>query len=191
MTTTTRTRQPKGVPTGGQFATTARTEPQLEDLRTERRDAAFVPYGGEHAGYTATKGVTEGQVEDFTNNACGVLAAEMSRRTGWPVVVVGADPDYSNKVGWVHAGVRRPDGRIIDVAGSWDEANWVDQYAELVDAYGQDEHDDWDGDCVWAFDAEKFGETNDGLATSAAHGDHTASAQEVAAILVAQFVDPA
>lgn len=183
-------RQPAGTPTGGQFAATARTEAQT-DLLAERRAAPFTPYGGEHDGYTATKGVTEGQVEDFTHNACGVLAAEMSRRTGWPVVVVGADPEYS-QVGWFHAGVRRPDGRIIDVEGSWDEASWVDQYAETVDAYGQDEHDDWDGDCVNAYDAAKFNATLETLTNSAGDGDdHAASASAVADVLVAQFGDGA
>lgn len=181
-------RQAAGTPAGGQFATTARTEAQLGDLRAERRAAPYVPYGGEHDGHIATKGVTEGQVEDFTHNACGVLAAEMSRRTGWPVVVVGADPEYS-EIGWFHAGVRRPDGRIVDVEGSWDEASWVDQYAELVDSYGQDEHDDWDGDCVWAYDAGKFGATLEKLDASAPEGDHTASARAVADILVRQFAD--
>lgn len=187
MSTTTQSRQPAGIPTGGQFAASARSEANLGDLRAERRAATFVPYGDEHDGYTATKGVTEGQVEDFTHNACGVLAAEMSRRTGWPVVVVGADPEYSKTVGWFHAGVKRPDGRVIDVAGSWDEAEWVDQHAELVDAYGQDEHDDWDGDCVGAFPAERFGATHETLSNSAAEGDHAASASAVADILVHQF----
>ena len=154
-------------------------------------ECAAQPWDGGQAreGYTPATGITEGQNEQFTCRDCHVLAAELGQRTGWPIVTVGADPAVS-KVGWVHAGVQRPDGRIIDVEGSWSEVEWLDRHAEKVDAYGYDEADEtgemWDGDCVQVFEARTFGLTPQKL-TADTHAADVAAAAKVADVLMPQF----
>ena len=91
--------------------------------------------------------ITEQDVERFTEGACDALAFAIAERTGWPVVLCGDGP--GGVMGWVHAAVRRPDGRILDVQGLWDESAWVSCWAEIADAYGND-LDGYDGDDVWA-----------------------------------------
>lgn len=98
--------------------------------------------------------IGEADEDTYTGSMCYQLANELHQATGWPVVVVGDGPQGS--VGWVHAGVRRPDGKIVDVRGAHDEVEWIDQWAEWVDAYGEDE-DDYDGDDVGVNGLDEYG----------------------------------
>lgn len=78
--------------------------------------------------------------EMITLRWCHVLAHALRERTGWPVVVVG-----DGRSGWVHAGVRMPDDRILDVNGSHSPGDWLDEWAVVMDEYRRDYRDQCDG----------------------------------------------
>ncbi|MFE6967200.1 hypothetical protein ACFVAJ_19055 [Agromyces sp. NPDC057679] len=94
--------------------------------------------------------ITGQDVDRFTGGSCGALAAELAARTGWPVVLIADGP--AGPTGWVHAGVRTPAGRIVDVEGEHDADDWLERWAAMVDAYGED-HDGYDPDQVDIIDA--------------------------------------
>ena len=126
-----------------------------------------------------SEAITEQDVERYTQGACDALAFTVSQRTGWPVVLCGDGP--GGVMGWVHAAVRRPDGRILDVEGLWDEMGWVMHWGEQADGMGHD-LDGYDGDDVWVYPAAECG----------VHGhEHpaviAADAERVADILLAEF----
>lgn len=87
----------------------------------------------------------------FTSGWCHVLALEVHDRTGWPVVVVSDGPH--GPVGWVHAGVQLPDGRVLDVRGAHDPLRWLAEWEEVVDAYGRDFNDQRDD--VYDYDSDR------------------------------------
>lgn len=105
--------------------------------------------------------VAEEYGDRFTSSDCDVLADELHRRTGWPIVAVG-DGAYGT-VGWVHAGVMTPAGLILDVKGLHEPQDWVGAYGDIVDGYGFDnpgpdgDHGDYDSDSVWVHDARDYG----------------------------------
>jgi len=101
--------------------------------------------------------VDETDEETYTGALCYQLARELHEATGWPIVAVGDSP--GGVVGWVHAGVRRPDGTIIDVRGEHEEGEWVDQWCEMVDSYGEDQ-EDYDSEAVWAHPLDDYGTDN-------------------------------
>ena len=72
----------------------------------------------------------------FTGGECDVLSDALHALTGWPVVVIG-DGD-GGCVGWVHAGVQAPSGVIVDADGHHHPTQWLDCWAPVVDAYGED-----------------------------------------------------
>lgn len=88
--------------------------------------------------------ITEEDESLFTGNACHVLAVELNRATGWPVVVL-QDEETEYGIGWVHMAVRTPSGSILDAQGEHDEADWLDHWAEYADAAHEDDPD-YDGD---------------------------------------------
>lgn len=141
-------RQPRGVPIGGQFAEDVRSyaDVHLQDLAGPEPD--HLP-----------PGVTEADDALFTGGQCQVLADAISAETGWEVVVLSDGPD--GVVGWVHAGVRTPSGTIVDVRGEHDEFHWLDQRAEVADAYGE-EHDDYDGGDIAVHPGTDHGWLDDG-----------------------------
>ena len=95
-------------------------------------------------------GVTLAEEEQFTVSDCAFLADEIHQRTGWPRVIVSDGPD--GVAGWVHAGVLTPEGLILDVRGLHEPSDWVDQWAEGVDAFGADYPDEYDSENVWVYD---------------------------------------
>lgn len=125
----TQTRVHAGTPTGGQFATSGRSEPNV-DLRSEREEPSFA-------------GLDDRDREVFTQGECGVLAWDLSARTGWPVVIAcdgftefdGGGRSY----GWTHAGVQRPDGLIVDVEGVHKWEDWLDTWYDDP----EEEYDDF------------------------------------------------
>ena len=85
--------------------------------------------------------ITPTAVEAFTRDACAGLAIALHDTTGWPIVEVGHCDGLP-----LHFMVRHPDGRLVDVRGT---------------------HDDADVSSEWEFDAD------DGIVTlaEAARGD--------------------
>ena len=90
----------------------------------------------------------------FTERWCWVLAHKLNEQTGWPMVVVSDGPD--GKVGWVHAGVRAPDGRIIDYYGAHEPGAWIDAWAESIHVEGLDGNDMADLGWDWEVDGDKI-----------------------------------
>jgi len=56
----------------------------------------------------------------FTEGWCWALAVALEARTGWPIVLLVTSHGL-----WVHAGVRRPDGKVVDIEGPSDPETWV------------------------------------------------------------------
>lgn len=94
-------------------------------------------------------GVTHQEHNQYMNAHCEQLAWALNKATGWPIVVVAIpeeDQDqergYDEMPGgvtvwnptrdifWVHAGVLRPDGKIVDVSGVSDLVDWLEDSAE-------------------------------------------------------------
>lgn len=59
-------------------------------------------------------------------------------------------------MGWVHAGVRAPSGMIVDANGHHDAQQWLDDWAPIVDAYG-DGIQEYCSDAVSIDAAEVYG----------------------------------
>ena len=62
------------------------------------------------------------KVKRYLEGECYRLAMEVSRLTGWPMVVLDLDPDYPDDrdggpPGLAHVMVRMPDGRLLDAEG--------------------------------------------------------------------------
>lgn len=146
MSTSTPSRQPAGTPVGGQFAASSRPSADVSLLGYREPERA--------------PGISEDDVDDFTNSGwCVALANALHERTGWPVAVLA---DTEARLGWFHAGVRTPEGTLVDVAGEHHEYDWFDQYCPLVDEYGYDlEAEDpdyaYDGDLVQVCDPKQYG----------------------------------
>jgi hypothetical protein len=51
-------------------------------------------------------------VQWYRHGNCALLAITLHDLTGWPLLLLDADPQ-----GWVHAAVRAPDGRVLDIGG--------------------------------------------------------------------------
>ena len=71
-------------------------------------------------------------LEAFGNGDCWLLADELHKRTGWPLVAVGNEDEWEvepDKRGWVHVAVLHPDGRVIDVQGAHNMGEWLDDWA--------------------------------------------------------------
>lgn len=82
--------------------------------------------------------ITQDDIDEFTMRTCDRLAWVLHSRTGWPVIAIaveeeGDDPDAPG-LGWIHTGVRQPDGRILDVEGSRELDEWLDARGEWPDA---------------------------------------------------------
>lgn len=120
----------------------------------------------------------------FTNQHCAALADEMHERTGWPVVTVGDGPN--GVVGWVHAGVLAPDGRIVDVCGAHRADEWLTSWAEDVDAYGADD-DQYDDDDVSIYTAD---DSDSGYAESGRLSREPAPPEHLVRETAAQILAP-
>jgi len=74
-------------------------------------------------------GFTAEELNAFANGDCGYLALALNAATGWDIVVItpieAAETDF-----WYHMGVRMPDGRILDIKGTWD----TDTFHDLWDS---------------------------------------------------------
>lgn len=108
-----------GIPAGGQFATTTRTESSVALGADE-------PFAS----------LTDDDRDVFTQGECGVLAWDLHERTGWPVVIA-SDGGDGTTFGWTHAGVQRPDGLVVDVEGVHDWGDWLDAWYDEPEE-GQD-----------------------------------------------------
>lgn len=124
------------------------------------------------------RGVTDVDVATFTESACNVLADQISKRTGWPVVLVADGPN--GVVGSVHAGVRTPDGLVVDVEGCHTEADWLDRWAVDVDTFGG-EIPGYDPDLVNVYTLDQMGYAD--MADAARRPGVVARAAELAAQL--------
>ncbi|WP_156251004.1 hypothetical protein [Pseudactinotalea terrae] len=122
------------------------------------REVADILVGSNEAALTDLEPpIDETDEGTYTRALCYQLAHELHQATGWPIVVVGDGP--GGVTGWVHAGVQRPDGAIVDVRGVHEDQGWVDEWAEMVDSYGEDE-EDYDGDRVWVYRLDEVGGTD-------------------------------
>lgn len=122
--------------------------------------------------------------EVFTLKWCHVLADSLHERTGWPVVVVGDGP--SGRVGWVHAGVRMPDGRILDVEGAHHPWEWLDEWGEIVDALAEDLDGFYDDEAVQIYETYSANSEGDFL-VDVPPGDVQAMAARTADSILAQL----
>ena len=106
------TRQLAGTPVGGQFAASARTEPAVQ----------------------LSGSITAEDIERYTNRHCGELAWSLHQATGWPLIAsVDGYDEATDRYGWNHMGVIRPDGMVLDVEGPHDLGDWADQWAEWAE----------------------------------------------------------
>lgn len=92
------------------------------------------------------------------------FAAQLNKATGYPIVVVSDDPD-GGVAGWAMAGVRTPQGTVIDVRGEHDANEWDEHWSQLVDSYGYDHNrkngldstNGYCGDDTGIYELEAFG----------------------------------
>ena len=118
-------RQPAGVPTGGQFAPVSHPEPVLTLVADWERPLA--------------PRVTEDDRILYTHHHCEQLAWALHETTGWPYAAVTDGYDANTGThGWLHVGVCTPDGNVLDVEG-------VHAPDTVLDTYGESSEDE-DGD---------------------------------------------
>jgi hypothetical protein len=80
-------------------------------------------------------------VEAFTTADCGYLAIAINAASGLPMVTISDDEPDS----WYHAGVRLPDGRILDIEGIWDPQDWMAHWDHVMGGGGEDmQITEWD-----------------------------------------------
>lgn len=161
---TPRNRQPSGTPTGGQFA------------------ASSKPASGLDLTGPVTREPTDDDIDYFyrDGDASACFADTVAARTGWPVVVASDGPD--GVAGWAHAGVRTPDGFIIDVEGARTEEDWIDNWEVVVDMWGSDS-DDYDGELAGVYPATDHGWTADGFFVPHSEDDQQRADEIVDAVL--------
>lgn len=90
--------------------------------------------------------ITPDDEYQFTHGGCLVLAKMISEQTGWPLCALltryyGEEPD-------IHAFVRTPDGRYLDVEGLHDEAAMLAEYSQwqpcgIGEFYPEDFDESW------------------------------------------------
>lgn len=104
-------------PFGGSLNGHQSTKRDAARMYEDFRGNLFEPSGASHFYF-----LSDEEHEWFTQGDCGKLAAELHRRTGYPVVAVGLQGGGLDGVAWDHMAVRAPDGRILDVTGIQPEA---------------------------------------------------------------------
>jgi len=57
----------------------------------------------------------------FTQGDCGRLALAIHDITGWGIVTIGPLEDLDR---WPHVAVAMPNGKILDIDGEWDRAQF-------------------------------------------------------------------
>jgi len=58
----------------------------------------------------------------FTQGQCHALSLALNDLTGWPIELVVEKPRrHTNRVAWVHAVNRQPDGMLVDIEGAHSE----------------------------------------------------------------------
>lgn len=84
----------------------------------------------------ASAGVRPGIVDQeaityFRYGNCAMLAIEIHRATGWPLVMVTADKTQPsmNDSPMVHVMVRTPEGRLLDICGLDDDEDVIDEWS--------------------------------------------------------------
>lgn len=80
-------------------------------------------------------------VRMFTEGCCYVLAAEISRRTGWSVYGFGRPGGSPG----IHAFVLMPDGMVLDVRGVQTQQKMCSDWGEdSIIPFGASDHHIWD-----------------------------------------------
>lgn len=79
---------------------------------------------------TKTYRPTEHTVEAFTEGDCWLLAIVLSKRTGWPIVIMHVldEPGW-----WRHVAVQHPSGKILDIEGLQSEDDFFDRWEQQMD----------------------------------------------------------
>ena len=81
---------------------------------------------------TSTTTITDDDVDWFSHGHCVDLAVALHERTGWPFAVVADGNDVEGVTPWVHIGVQRPDGAIVDVNGASDPDEWTEEWGSFA-----------------------------------------------------------
>lgn len=86
--------------------------------------------------------VTAEEEDDFTVGDCGILARELYRKTGWPLVLASSkSAEKIEDIDWDHMAVRAPDGRIVDAVGMSTEEDFLGRWPAaqvLTEVSGED-----------------------------------------------------
>jgi len=104
-------------PFGGSLIGHESSKRAASKLYEDFRDGLFEPRGISRFYF-----LSDEDHEAFTQGDCGLLAEELHRRTGYPVVAVGTRGGGLDGTTWEHIAVRAPDGRLLDVTGIQPEA---------------------------------------------------------------------
>lgn len=99
-------------PFGGSFNGHQTTKREAVAMYGEYRADLFSSTGSSNFYF-----LSDEEHEFFSQGDCGVLAAELYRQTGYPVVAVGVREEGFDGTSWQHVAVRAPDGRLLDVTG--------------------------------------------------------------------------
>lgn len=99
-------------PFGSSFGGHQNTKREASKMYEDYREGLFDPKGSSDFYFLSDR-----EHEDFTQGDCGLLAAEIHRQKGYPVVAVGIRGAGIDDTSWDHIAVRAPDGRILDATG--------------------------------------------------------------------------
>jgi hypothetical protein len=143
----------KAAPSSPSTAPVAPPAPAAGALDLDALADAYAALHGAPAPWKADRQTNE----TFTLGGCWILAEDLHRTTGWPLVLVATSaktrPDGATAYGWVHVLVRSPDGRLIDVEGVHDPADVWGRWGEIADDAAADdaEHEAEAGDPAGAW----------------------------------------
>lgn len=121
---------PYNCPFGGYDNGHTKTMKAATALRDDYRNAIHDVDGAAYFFF-----MSDDAAETFTQGGCAVLAKDISRSTGYPLVAVGIR-ESSGEVDWVHAAVKSSDGRFLDVTGIQSKAHLTAAWSEHMSVRG-------------------------------------------------------
>lgn len=68
------------------------------------------------------------EIRAFTQGDCWALALALHEATGWQLVAIGYSDEWAQPLeyrSWEHVGVRRADGKVVDITGVHEEPEWL------------------------------------------------------------------